>query len=173
MALEEALSYVGACLKAITEHGVSVRRLLLSFLRATENIELVDLDTLGVMHPPWHPASLCSNANSFRPLSFHWFTGAQALRYCTCSHHLNLVGASFGSLLSSDDEWSWYRNFYETERKPDLYPRCLPVSSHRPTMLPLPILDGISSLAAHAGADGCSGSNPLVSRGYNSCVVHR
>src|SRR5260370_5370682 len=37
--------------------------------------------------------------------------------------HLKTEGASFGSSPSSSDEWSWYHNFCESERKSGYDPR--------------------------------------------------
>lgn len=76
--------------------------------------------------------------------------------------HLELKGTSFGSSPSSD-EWSWYRNFYETERKSDHDPRVftsglVPELPPTHTTLLLQLFDIISSLAAHAEANGYSGS---------------
>ena len=76
--------------------------------------------------------------------------------------HLKLEGTSFGS-SSSSDEWSWYHKFYEAERKIDHDPRVfttklVPEIQSTHTTLLLPILDIFSSLAAHAEANGYSGS---------------
>lgn len=76
--------------------------------------------------------------------------------------HLKLNGASFGS-SSSPDEWSWYHKFYEAERKTDHDSRVftstlVPEIPSTHTTLLLPILDIFSSLAAHAEANGYSGS---------------
>jgi hypothetical protein len=76
--------------------------------------------------------------------------------------HLKLEGTSFGS-SSSPDEWSWYNNFSEAERKSAYDPRAFTtklvpeIPSTHATLL-IPILDIISSLAAHAEANGYSGS---------------
>lgn len=76
--------------------------------------------------------------------------------------HLRLEGASFGS-SSSSDEWSWYNNFSEAERKSSYDPRVFTtklvpeIPSAHITLLK-PTLDIISSLAAHAEANGYSGS---------------
>lgn len=76
--------------------------------------------------------------------------------------HLKLEGTSFGS-SSSSDEWSWYHKFSEAERKADYDPRAfttklIPEIPSTHTTLLLPTLDIISSLAAHAEANGYSGS---------------
>ena len=76
--------------------------------------------------------------------------------------HLKLEGASFGS-SSSSDEWSWYNSFSEAERKSSYNPRAFTtklvpeIPSTRTTLL-ISTLDIISSLAAHAEANGYSGS---------------
>ena len=76
--------------------------------------------------------------------------------------HLKLEGNSFGS-SSSADEWSWYHDFCEAERKTDHDPRAFTTKlvPHIPSThikLLLPVLDVFSSLAAHAEANGYSGS---------------
>ena len=76
--------------------------------------------------------------------------------------HLKIEGASFGSSPSSD-EWSWYHNFCESERESAYDPRVfttklVPEISPTHATLLIPTLDVISSLAAHAEANGYSGS---------------
>jgi len=76
--------------------------------------------------------------------------------------HLKIEGASFGSSPSSD-EWSWYHNFCESERKSAYDPRVfttelIPEFPPTHTTLLIPTLDIISSLAAHAEVNGYSGS---------------
>ena len=95
-----------------------------------------------------------SNPNPEHARSVHDI--AAALR------HPKLKGASFGS-SSSTDEWSWYNNFFEAERKSAYDPRAfttklIPEIPSTHLALLGPILDIISSLAAHAEANGYSGS---------------
>lgn len=76
--------------------------------------------------------------------------------------HLKLEGASLGS-SSPSDEWSWYNSFSEAERRSNYDPRAfttklVPEIPSTHTKLLIPILDTISSLAAHAEANGYSGS---------------
>ena len=76
--------------------------------------------------------------------------------------HLKLEGDSFGSSPSAD-EWSWYNDFCEAERKSAYDPRAfttkfVPEIPSAHTALLVPTLDIISSLAAHAEANGYSGS---------------
>jgi len=76
--------------------------------------------------------------------------------------HLKLEGASFGSSPSSD-EWSWFNSFSEAERKSSYDPRVfttklVPEIPPAHIALLIPALDFISSLAAHAEANGYSGS---------------
>ena len=76
--------------------------------------------------------------------------------------HLKLEGTSFGS-SSSSDEWSWYHTFSEAERTTGYDPRVfttklIPEITSTHTSLLLPILEIFSSLAAHAEANGYSGS---------------
>ena len=91
--------------------------------------------------------------------------------------HLKLEGASFGSSPSSD-EWSWYNKFNEAERKSSYDPRVFTtklvpelLSIH--TQLLIPILDIISSLAAHAEANGYSGSKLSKYFGFWLLTAHR
>ena len=76
--------------------------------------------------------------------------------------HLEIDGASFGS-SSTSDEWSWYHNFSEAERESSYDPRAfttklIPEIPSTHAALLIPTLDIISSLAAHAEANGYSGS---------------
>lgn len=76
--------------------------------------------------------------------------------------HLHIEGPSFGS-SSSSDEWSWYHSFCEAERKSAYDPqvfttKLVPDIPSTHTTLLIPVLDIISSLAAHAEANGYSGS---------------
>ena len=187
---EEALSLIEACSKAITERGgeYSVITLFLfhhQWLKSPES----GLETLGVMRPHWHSASpqlqrklvslfILSLAHKSQDTTLAPSTSPLAafnseLEYTRSVHdisavfrwalrHLKLEGPSFGSSPSSN-EWSWYNNFYESERKANYDPRVFTtnlvpeVPSPHSTLL-LPILDLISSLAAHAEANGYSGS---------------
>jgi len=76
--------------------------------------------------------------------------------------HLKLEGASFGSSPSSD-EWAWYSSFCEAERRSTYDPRVftaklVPEIPSTHIALLMSTLDIISSLAAHAEANGYSGS---------------
>ncbi|KAF9791879.1 hypothetical protein BJ322DRAFT_983661, partial [Thelephora terrestris] len=164
----ETLSLIEACSKAITERG--------------------GLETLGVMRPHWHSASpqlqrklitlfiltlaQKSPETTLAPSTSPLAAFNSELEYARSVHdvaavfrwalrHLKLSGTSFGP--SSSDEWSWYHNFREAERKADYDPRAfttklIPAISPTHTMILLPTFDIISSLAAHAEANGYSGS---------------
>lgn len=76
--------------------------------------------------------------------------------------HLKLEGTSFGS-SSPSEEWTWYNNFSEAERRSNYHPqfftaKLVPEIPSTHIALIIPILDIISSLAAHAEANGYSGS---------------
>ena len=185
---EETLSLIEACSKAITERGGECPIIIFPDIAGTENAELgletlgvmrphwhsaspqlqrklISLFILSLAHKspdttltlPTSPLTAFNSeleyARSVHDIAavFRW-----ALR------HLKLEGASFGS-SSSPDEWSWYHKFYEAERKTNHDPRAFTtklvpeIPSAHATLL-LPTLDIISSLAAHAEANGYSGS---------------
>ena len=100
---------------------------------------------------PTASPSATSNPNPEHTRSVHDI--AAALR------HLKLEGTSFGS-SSSADEWSWYNNFFEAERKdPRAFTtKLIPKISSTHIVLLVPTLDVISSLVAHTEANGYSGS---------------
>lgn len=167
---------------------MSTRLLSLRSLRAIDSVEL-GLETLGVMRPHWHSTSpqlqrklislfILSLAHkspetTLAPSASPLTAFNSELEYTRSVHdiaavfrwalrHLRLEGTSFGS-SSSSDEWSWYNNFYEAERKSGYDPRAfttklVPEITSTHTTLLLPILDAISSLAAHAEVNGYSGS---------------
>ena len=91
--------------------------------------------------------------------------------------HLKLEGSSFGS-SSSADEWSWYNDFSEAERKSAYDPRVFTtklipgIPSTHATLL-VSALDIISSLAAHAEANGYSGSKLSKYFGFWLLSAHR
>jgi hypothetical protein len=164
---------------------VSVRFFLpFTQLRVIECAQ-IGLETLGVMRPHWHSASpplqrklislfilslaqkspettLASPSAAFNSeLEYAHSVHDIAAVFRWALRHLKLEGASFAS--SSPDEWSWYNNFSEAERKGAYDPRAVTTklvpeipSTH--AALLVPTLDIISSLAAHAEANGYSGS---------------
>ena len=76
--------------------------------------------------------------------------------------HLKLEGDSFGP-SSSADEWAWYHDFFNAEREGSYDPRSfttklVPEIQLAHAALLKSTLDTISSLAAHAEANGYSGS---------------
>lgn len=146
----------------------------------------IGLETLGVMRPHWHSASpqlqrklislfihslaqkspdttLASPSAAFNSeLEYARSVHDIAAVFRWALRHLKLEGTSFGS-SSSADEWSWYNNFFEAERKSAYDPRVFTtklvpeIPSAHATLL-VSALDIISSLAAHAEANGYSGS---------------
>ena len=184
----ETLSLVDACSKAITERGGEYQILPLTSIQAIENAK-TGLETLGVMRPHWHSASpplqrklislfMLSLAQKSPETTLAPSTSASVafhseLEYTRSVHdiaavlrwalrHLEIEGASFGS-PSSSDEWSWYNNFSEAERKSGYDPhvfttKLIPEIPSTHAALLIPTLDIISSLAAHAEANGYSGS---------------
>lgn len=77
--------------------------------------------------------------------------------------HLQLEGSSFGNQDSAASEWAWYSTFSTSERDKD-YPTTafsqalMPLLPPSHSQLLSAMLDIISSLAAHAEANGASGS---------------
>lgn len=166
---EETLSLIEACSKAITERGgletLGVMRPHWHSASPQLQRKLISLFILSLARKspdttlalPTSPLAAFNSeleyARSVHDIAavFRW-----ALR------HLKLEGASFGS-SSSPDEWSWYHKFYEAERKTNHDPRVftsklVPEIPSAHAALLLPTLDIISSLAAHAEANGYSGS---------------
>ncbi|KAH9027849.1 hypothetical protein EDB84DRAFT_288697 [Lactarius hengduanensis] len=163
---DEALSLVRACSQVIIERG---------------------LETLGIMHPHWHSASLevqhrlislyilslASNSpNSVTsPTSPTSASVESELHYARSPHdvgavlrwglrHLKLDGASFGK---ESGDWTWYSTFAAAERTgsfpSDAFSKSLiPQLPPAHSELLLATLDVISSLAAHGEANGSSGS---------------
>ncbi|KAH8986591.1 hypothetical protein EDB92DRAFT_1801783 [Lactarius akahatsu] len=163
---DEALSLVRACSQVIIERG---------------------LETLGIMHPHWHSASLevqhrlislyilslASNSpNSVTsPTSPTSASVESELQYARSPHdvgavlrwglrHLKLDGASFGK---ESGDWTWYSTFAAAERTgsfpSDAFSKSLiPQLPPAHSELLLATLDIISSLAAHGEANGSSGS---------------
>jgi hypothetical protein len=148
---------------------------------------LLGLETLGIMHPQWHSASLevqhrlislyllslaskspnsATSPTSPTPAAFE-----SELHYAPSPHdvaavlrwglrHLKLDGASFGK---ESGDWTWYNTFAAAERTgsfpPDAFSKSLiPQLPPAHTELLLATLDIISSLSAHGEANGSSGS---------------
>lgn len=149
---------------------------------------LPGLETLGVMHPHWHSASLevqrrlislyilslastSHNGATFPTSPTAPATFEYELHY-TCSphdaaavlrwglRHLKLDGNSFGK---ESGDWTWYNTFAEAERTGSYPPTAFSKSliPQLPTAhseLLLATLDIISSLSARCEANGSSGS---------------
>ena len=199
----ETLLLIDACSKAITERGGECQILPLSSLQAVKGIK-TGLETLGVMRPHWHSASphlqrklislfIISLAQKSPETTLAPSTSASAafnseLEYTRSVHdiaavfrwalrHLEIEGASFGS-SPSPDEWSWYNNFSEAERKSGYDPqvfttKLIPEIPPAHATLLIPTLDIISSLAAHAEANGYSGSKLSKYFGFWLLTTHR
>ena len=149
---------------------------------------LSGLETLGVMHPHWHSASLdaqhrlislyilslastgrndaTSPTSPTAPATFEYelhytcspYDVAAVLRWGL--RHLKLDGDSFGKESS---DWTWYNMFAEAERTSS-YPSdafskfLIPQLPAAHAELLLATLDIISSLSARSEANGSSGS---------------
>jgi hypothetical protein len=149
---------------------------------------LLGLETLGVMHPHWHSASLevqcrlislyllslastgrndaTSPTSPTAPATFEY-----ELNYTHSPHdvaavlrwglrHLKLDGDSFGK---ESGDWTWYNTFAKAEctssYPPDAFSKFLiPQLPAAHTELLLATLDIISSLSARCEANGSSGS---------------
>ena len=182
---EETLLLIDACSKAITERGGECHTLPPMLLQVINDVK-TGLETLGVMRPHWHSASpqlqrklislfihslaqkstgttLVSPSAAFNSeLEYTRSVHDIAAVFRWALRHFEIEGNSFGSSPSSD-EWAWYHNFCEAERNSGYDPqvfttKLIPEIPNTHATLLLPTLDIISSLAAHAEANGYSGS---------------
>jgi hypothetical protein len=179
----ETLKLLQACSRTIIEHGGTCV-FLTDKRNASLNLTTLGLETLGLMHPHWYAASddIQQRLISLFVLSLGTSSSTPAspspsslfdseLRYTRSTHdvaavlrwglrHLKLEGSSFGNDAS---EWDWYTNFATSEHKAGF-----PSAAFSKTLMPsLPTthvqlltatLEFIEFLAAHAEANGSSGS---------------